>query len=97
MSNSGNEVEVSDKFSIGSAFNLNRKFERLHISRENLSQSQLGATEAIQFSGLGKRTFRELERWDIEEEKNPSFERDDSRSVIDFSQPRIENLVDSQL
>jgi len=51
------------------AFNLHRKFERLHISRNHLSSANSFVKSEIHtFSGLGKRTFRELERWDVEDE-----------------------------
>lgn len=54
------------------------------------------------FPGLGKRTFRELERWDIEEESvSPSLaQKHGNRSVADYSEDRIDrsesmsNLLD---
>jgi hypothetical protein len=63
-----NEENKNETLSIGTAFNLQRKFERLHISRESLSNSQVNSSDAPTFTGLGKRTYRELERWDIDED-----------------------------
>lgn len=69
-----------DNLSIGTAFNLQRKFERLHISRESLSTSQVNSSEIPSFSGLGKRTYRELEKWDIDDEPR----NDCSKSAANF-------------
>ena len=69
-----------DNLSIGTAFNLQRKFERLHISRESLSNSQVNSSEIPSFTGLGKRTYRELEKWDIDDEPR----NDCSKSAANF-------------
>ena len=73
---------------MGGAFNLQRKFERLHISRDNMSSSQVSGSDSLPLGGLGKkRTFRELERWDIEEEKNTIENKiDGARSFADFNE-----------
>jgi len=40
----------------------------------------------LPIGGLGKkRTFRELERWDIEEEKNPKLDHNCCKSFADFN------------
>ena len=80
---SGNEENLS----IGTAFNLQRKFERLHISRDNLSQRSMVKSELPAFGGLGKRTYRELERWDIEEDQSPMV---GNRSVADIGDLQID-------
>lgn len=75
-----------DTLSIGTAFNLQRKFERLHISREDLMYKSTIKSEIPAFSGLGKRTFRELERWDIEDENaSPTSLSKMNRSVADYN------------
>jgi hypothetical protein len=49
-------------------------------------------SELPAFSGLGKRTFRELERWDIEEEhaSPATVQKLGNRSLADYSEERME-------
>lgn len=83
-------LQNNEELQIGTAFNLQRKFERLHISRDNLSTRSFIKSEIPSFTGLGKRTFRELERWDIEDESPATLAPSGNRSAADCSEERID-------
>lgn len=76
-------MSQNEQVSIGTAFNLQRKFERLHISKT--SQSSYQDNSSSDFPRLGKRTFRELERWDFDFDEQPS-PKNMHKSMADFNQ-----------